>query len=74
VYPLLGAIDWSALTSGPTSRFEGAVTSVLPVAGIVLAATVAFEAIRRFVKAWPWSCRGPPRPPFGRAQPSAPFR
>jgi TctA family transporter len=47
----VGAIDWSTLTTGLTAAFEGAVTSVLPVAGVILAAFVAFKAIRRFVKA-----------------------
>jgi len=49
--PYLGAIDWSTLTTGLTSAFEGAVTSVLPTVGVIIAAFVAFKAIRRFVKA-----------------------
>lgn len=44
------AIDWTEMTSGLTSAFETAVTSVLPVAGLILAAFIAFRAIRRFVK------------------------
>ena len=44
------AIDWTEMTSGLTSAFEGAVTQVLPVAGLILAAFIAFRAIRRFVK------------------------
>ena len=44
------AIDWTEMTSGLTNAFEGAVTSVLPVAGLILAAFIAFKAIRRFVK------------------------
>lgn len=50
MYPA-AAIDWTELTSGLTGAFEGAVTSVLPVAGIILAAFIAFKAIRRFTKA-----------------------
>jgi hypothetical protein len=48
---MLAAIDWTTLTSGLTSAFESGVTSVLPVAGIILAATIVFKAVRRFTKA-----------------------
>lgn len=48
---VLGAIDWTTLTTGLQSAFESGVTSVLPVAGVILAALIAFKAIRRFVKA-----------------------
>lgn len=48
---MYGVIDWTTLTSGLTAAFEGGVTDVLPVAGVILAAFVVFKAIRRFVKA-----------------------
>ena len=51
MYSILGAIDWSTLTSGLTTAFEGGVTQALPVAGVILAAVLVFGTIRRFVKA-----------------------
>jgi hypothetical protein len=48
---LLGAIDWTTLTTGLQTSFETGVTAALPVAGVILAAFIAFKAIRRFVKA-----------------------
>lgn len=47
---VFGAIDWTKLTEGLQSAFESGVTSVLPIAGIILAAMVTFKAIRRFIK------------------------
>jgi hypothetical protein len=47
----LGTIDWTTLTSGLQTTFESAVTDALPVVGAIIAAFVAFKAIKRFVKA-----------------------
>jgi hypothetical protein len=47
---LFGVIDWSKLTEGLQSAFESGVTTVLPIAGVILAAFITFKAIRRFVK------------------------
>lgn len=44
------AIEWSAVTDGLKSAFESGVTSVLPIAGVILAAFITFKAIRRFTK------------------------
>lgn len=44
------AIDWTKLTEGLQSAFESGVTTVLPIAGVILAAFITFKAIRRFVK------------------------
>ena len=46
----LAAIDWTKLTEGLQSAFESGVTTVLPIAGVILAAFITFKAIRRFVK------------------------
>jgi hypothetical protein len=45
-----GAIDWTELTTGLQSAFETGVETVLPIAGVILAAFITFKAIRRFVK------------------------
>jgi hypothetical protein len=47
---LLGAIDWTKMTEGLKTAFETGVETVLPIAGIILAAFITFKAIRRFVK------------------------
>jgi hypothetical protein len=48
---MLAAIDYSTLTDGLTSAFEGGVTDALPVAGVVLAAFLVIRTIRKVVKA-----------------------
>lgn len=49
-YATLAAIDWTKLTDGLKAAFETGVETVLPIAGIILAAFITFKAIRRFVK------------------------
>jgi len=49
-YATLAAIDWTKLTEGLKAAFETGVETVLPIAGIILAAFITFKAIRRFVK------------------------
>jgi hypothetical protein len=49
--PLVGAVDWTTLTTGLQTAFEDGVEQALPIAGVILAAFVVFKAIRRFVKA-----------------------
>jgi hypothetical protein len=49
-YGLLATIEWTKLTEGLKSAFEEGVTTVLPIAGVILAAFITFKAIRRFVK------------------------
>jgi hypothetical protein len=49
--PILGAVDFTTLTTGLGTAFEDGVEQALPIAGIILAAFVVFKAIRRFVKA-----------------------
>lgn len=46
----LAAIDWTKLTEGLKTAFETGVETVLPIAGVILAAFITFKAIRRFVK------------------------
>ena len=46
---LFGLIEWTKLTEGLQEAFESGVTTVLPIAGIILASIVTFKAIRRFV-------------------------
>lgn len=48
-YPAV--VDWSQLTSGLQTAFEGAVTQVLPIVGVVLAVFLGYRAIRRFLRA-----------------------
>lgn len=48
---LYGAIDWTKLTEGLKTSFEGGVETALPIAAVIIAAFVVFKAIRRFVKA-----------------------
>ena len=48
---VFAAIDWTKLTEGVKTAFEGGVETALPIAGIILAAFIVFKAIRRFVKA-----------------------
>lgn len=43
-------IDWTKLTEGLKTAFESGVETVLPIAGVILAAFITFKAIRRFVK------------------------
>lgn len=45
----LAVVDWTNLTSGLQTAFESGVTSVLPVAGAILAASVIFRAVKRFL-------------------------
>lgn len=49
-FSTFAAIDWTKLTDGLQAAFESGVTTVLPIAGIILAAFITFKAIRRFVK------------------------
>lgn len=49
-YGLLATIEWTKLTEGLKAAFEEGVTTVLPIAGVILAAFITFKAIRRFVK------------------------
>jgi len=51
MYSILGAIDWSTLTSGLTTNFESAVTSVLPVLAIVVGAVLTVKTVRKFIRA-----------------------
>ena len=50
VYGLLAAIEWTKVTEGLQEGFETGVSSVLPVAGVILAAFLTFKAIRKFAK------------------------
>lgn len=50
-YGVVATIEWTAVTEGLQTAFESGVTSVLPVAGIILAAFLTFKAIRKFAKA-----------------------
>jgi TctA family transporter len=45
------AIDYTSLTTGLQTAFEGGVTTALPVAGAVIAAFLVIRTIRRVVKA-----------------------
>jgi hypothetical protein len=47
----LATIDYSVLTTGLTTAFEGGVTQALPVAGAVIGAFLVIRAIKRVVKA-----------------------
>jgi len=49
-YGVLAAIEWTLVTEGLQTAFESGVSSVLPVAGIILAAFLTFKAIRKFAK------------------------
>lgn len=49
-YGLIATIEWTKLTEGLQAAFESGVSTVLPIAGVILAAFVTFKAIRRFVK------------------------
>ena len=50
VYGVFAAIEWTKVTEGLQTAFESGVSSVLPVAGIILAAFLTFKAIRKFAK------------------------
>lgn len=52
VYEFLtfAAIDWTKLTDGLKTAFEGGVEQALPIAAVIMAAFIVFKAIRRFVK------------------------
>lgn len=45
------AVDWTDLTDGLVTSFEGAVTSILPTIGVIVAVFLAYKTIRKFVKA-----------------------
>lgn len=47
----LAVIDYTTLTSGLTTAFEGGVTDALPVVGAVIAAFLVIRAIKRVVSA-----------------------
>jgi len=51
MYSILGAIDWTSLTTGLTGNFESAVTSVLPVLAVIVGAVLTVKTIRKFVRA-----------------------
>lgn len=44
------AIDYTVLTDGLTTKFEGGVTQVLPILGVILGAMLVVRTIKRFVK------------------------
>lgn len=44
------ATDWSATITGVTGEVNGAITAALPVAAIIIGATIGFKVIKRFVK------------------------
>jgi hypothetical protein len=46
---VLATIDWGDLITGLTSQFEGAVTDVLPLAAVVIGATLVFKTYKRFI-------------------------
>jgi hypothetical protein len=48
---VLGAIDYSTLTSGLQTAFESGVTSALPIAGAIIAALLVIKTIKRVVGA-----------------------
>jgi hypothetical protein len=50
-YGVFAVIDWTKLTEGLKTAFEGGVETALPIAAVIIAAFVVFKAIRRFVKA-----------------------
>jgi len=51
MYSILGSIDWSALTTGLTTNFESAVTSVLPVLAVIVGAVLTVKTVRKFIRA-----------------------
>ncbi len=46
----LAAIDYSTLTDGIVTKFEGGVTQVLPLVAAILAAVLVIRTIKRFAK------------------------
>jgi hypothetical protein len=46
---VLAAIDYTTLTTGLTTAFEGGVTQALPVVGLVIAAFLVIKTIRKVV-------------------------
>lgn len=48
---LVGAVDFSSLTTGLGDAVETGVETALPVAAIVIGATVVFRVIKRFLSA-----------------------
>lgn len=53
MYPALtnAAVDFSGLTTGLTTAIEGGVATALPVAAVIIGATVVFRVIKRFLSA-----------------------
>jgi hypothetical protein len=49
--PVSAVIDYSELTDGLVTAFEGGVTQGLPVAAAVIGAFLVLKAIRRVVRA-----------------------
>jgi len=45
----LGAIDYTDLTDGLVTSFEGGVTSALPVVGSIIAAFLVIRTIKRVI-------------------------
>lgn len=50
MFGLFGAIEWDKLTEGVKTAFESGVSDVLPIAAIMLTATILFGLYRRFIK------------------------
>jgi hypothetical protein len=48
---MLAAIDYATLVSGLQTAFENGVTTALPVAGAIIAATLVIKTIKRVVGA-----------------------
>lgn len=48
---LLGAVDFSVLTTGLTTEVENGVETALPIAAVIIGAFVVFRVIKRFVSA-----------------------
>jgi hypothetical protein len=46
-----GAIDFSPLTTGLTSQFEGGVESALPIVAVVMAAFLVIRTVRSVIGA-----------------------
>jgi hypothetical protein len=48
---MFGAIEYASLVTGLQSAFENGVTTALPVAGAIIAATLVIKTIKRVVGA-----------------------
>jgi hypothetical protein len=47
---IVAAIEWDKLFEGVKTAFEDGVSNVLPIAGVMLTATILFALYRRFIK------------------------